>query len=672
MFEKILIANRGEIACRIIKTARRLGIKTVAIYSAADANALHVRAADEAIAIGPAPSSQSYLAGDKILAAAAATGAQAIHPGYGFLSENSEFAEACAKAGVVFIGPGVDAIRIMGSKSEAKALMSGHAVPLVPGYYGSDQSTAGLTSAAHEVGLPLLIKATAGGGGRGMRVVRDFAEFAAALASAQREALSAVGDSAVLLERYIENPRHIEVQVFGDTQGNIVHLFERDCSLQRRHQKMVEEAPAILLSDDQRKQLFNAALQAARAVNYVGAGTVEFIIDKAGAVYFIEMNTRLQVEHPVTERITGLDLVEWQLRVASGETLPLRQSDIRCEGHAVEVRVYAEDPAHDFLPGIGQLVHLRLPHETESVRVDSGVVSGDSVTPYYDAMIAKVITDGANRAEALQRMRHALAATEIVGVATNIDYLQNILAHEGYLAGGCDTHFVEDACGELLPRETPVPFEAWVLLAFHALTEIAARAQLSAAPESPWAKLIGFRLNTSLSFEFSWKYQNAVTSVEIHQVAAGWEARSGNARLFVSAFEVVGGVLQLASTESRLTGTIVTTAREQHLFYAGTHTRVQPFDPLHSGEDLEEAVDKLVAPMPGAITAVLVKVGDKVSRGTPLLVLEAMKIEHTINAPFDGIVSEIRLSVGEQVLAEGVELIKLEAALESNENQANG
>lgn len=671
MFQKILIANRGEIACRIMATARRMGISTVAIYSDADANALHVREADEARRVGPAPSAQSYLDIAAILDAAKATGAQAIHPGYGFLSENAAFAEACRTAGLVFIGPGVEAIRVMGSKSEAKALMATHGVPLVPGYYGSDQSEAVLTAAAREVGLPLLIKASAGGGGRGMRIVRDLAEFPAALASAQREARNAFGDPAVLLERYIENPRHIEVQVFGDSFGNVVHLFERDCSLQRRHQKVIEEAPAVHLTESQRTTLFGAAIKAAHAVDYVGAGTVEFILDRAGGIYFIEMNTRLQVEHPVTEKVTGQDLVAWQLRVAAGEPLPLSQSEIRCQGHAIEVRVYAEDPDQNFQPSTGRLEHLALPAESAHVRVDTGVVAGDSVTPFYDAMIAKVITDADTRADALQQMQRALAQTEIVGLTGNIPYLQRILAHPEFQAGGFDTHFVEDQREALVPVAAPTPPEVCLLLATHALQETARglRRYHAPAPEagSPWDCLPGFRLNEDPRHSFGFLRGEETLRLELRHTAAGHELTCGGQQMHFEPGRCDGPRIEVIQPNTRLHGSVIATARETHVFWAGTQYRFTRLNLLPTGEEEAEAGGKLVAPMPGAVMAVLVEVGATVTRGTPVLVLEAMKIEHTLVAPFDGTVLEIRYRAGEQVLSEGEELVKLQPLAEAAE-----
>ena len=666
MFRKILIANRGEIACRIMATARRLGIRTVAVHSTADTNALHVRRADEAWCIGPPPSSQSYLNIDSLIEAARASGAEAIHPGYGFLSENAEFAAACAAAGIVFIGPGVEAIRIMGSKREAKILMEAHGVPLVPGYYGAAQEDAVLADAAREVGLPLLIKASAGGGGRGMRIVRDYAEFQAALASAQREAKNAFGDASVLLERYIENPRHIEVQVFGDTHGNLVHLFERDCSLQRRHQKVIEEAPAVMLSDTQRATLFEAAIKAARAVDYVGAGTVEFILDRKGGIYFIEMNTRLQVEHPVTEEVTGQDLVEWQLRVAAGETLPLGQDEIVCEGHAIEVRVYAEDAAQAFQPSTGEIVHLVLPEEDEQVRVDSGVVPGSSVTPFYDAMVAKIITIGTNREEALRSMRQALAGTEIVGITANIPYLQRIIAHPEFEAGGFDTHFVEEAREALHPVAPPLPLSGWALLAARHLLALHAsgvvRNQTQGDPDSPWGTLPGFRLNQAARDTLRYRQGETETAFDVVQGREGWQLALNGEMHLLSGMTQTGARLSVTLGTRRVEGSVVVTPKETHVFFSGEHYRLNLINSLHTGEDTEEAAGKVVSPMPGAVTALLVKVGDRVTRGTPLLVLEAMKIEHTLTAPFDGVVEEIRFQPGEQVLTEGIELVTLTAA----------
>src|SRR5882724_9182861 len=463
MFKKILIANRGEIACRVIKTARRLGVATVAVYSEADANARHVRLADEAVLIGPAAARESYLVGERTLEVAKRTGAEAVHPGYGFLSENAEFAEACEKAGIVFIGPPASAIRAMGSKSAAKALMEAAGVPLTPGYHGDNQDPAFLAEQADQIGYPVLIKASSGGGGKGMRRVDAAADFEAALASCKREAANAFGDEHVLVEKYVLKPRHIEIQVFGDTHGNCVYLFERDCSVQRRHQKLLEEAPAPGMTSERRAAMGQAAVDAAKAVGYVGAGTVEFIANQDGSFYFMEMNTRLQVEHPVTEMITGQDLVEWQLVVAAGGRMPLTQDELRIDGHAVEVRLYAEDPARNFLPSTGTLVHLRLPQENAHVRVDTGVREGDTVTPFYDPMIAKVIVHDHDRRSAMRRMAALMGETEVVGVTTNSQLLKALCSHPAFVGGEVDTGFIERHRDELFPKAVPADDRAFAV-----------------------------------------------------------------------------------------------------------------------------------------------------------------------------------------------------------------
>src|SRR5215204_3100414 len=496
MFAKLLIANRGEIACRVIRTARRMGIATVAVYSAADMAALHVAMADEAYPIGPPPPRQSYLNIDAVIEAACDSGAEAVHPGYGFMSENAEFAETCAAAGVVFIGPPPQAIRAMGSKAAAKALMEKHGVPVVPGYHGADQDDARLLAEADRIGFPVLIKASAGGGGRGMRIVASKGEFARALDGARREAKGAFGDDTMLLERYLERPRHIEVQVFGDSHGNLVHLFERDCSIQRRHQKIVEEAPAPGLDSTRRQQIGEAAVAAARAVGYVGAGTVEFIMQSSGAelggerFYFMEMNTRLQVEHPVTEAVTGLDLVEWQLRVAAGEQLPVKQDELGLRGHAIEVRLYAENPARGFLPVTGTLHRLHFP-EGDGVRVDTGVREGDAVTPFYDPMIAKIIAGGENRDAARMRLGRALADTAVLGLATNLGFLARVVADPDFAAGAVDTGFIERRGDSLLAPAGPPPDAA---LAAAALYRFLSASEPGQAPD-PWSRGDGWRLN---------------------------------------------------------------------------------------------------------------------------------------------------------------------------------
>ncbi|MGE3772011.1 MAG: biotin carboxylase N-terminal domain-containing protein [Gammaproteobacteria bacterium] len=655
MFKKILIANRGEIACRIARTARRMGIVPVAVYSDADAHALHVRAHEQALRIGTGPATDSYLAIERIVDAAKKSGADAIHPGYGFLSENAPFAQACADAGLVFIGPSVEAIRVMGSKSEAKAVVARHEVPLVPGYYGEEQSPAFLAQQAQAIGMPILIKATAGGGGRGMRVVRRIEDFTDALASAQREAQNAFADPRVLLEKYVEAPRHIEVQVFGDSHGNVVHLFERDCSLQRRHQKVIEEAPAVQLSEAQREVLYRSAIAAAKSIRYTGAGTVEFVIAGDGSVYFIEMNTRLQVEHPVTEMITGLDLVEWQLRIAAGEPLPLAQDHIVKRGHAVEVRLYAEDPAQEFKPSIGRIRNVRLPPPSPTVRIDAGVESGDSITPFYDAMFAKLITVGSDREQALQAMAAALGETALTGVVTNVDYLQRIVTHPAYLAGGFTTHFVEDYRDELnAPAAPPTRDE----LLFAACTVLARRG----GGDTPWQLRDHFRLNHDYVETLRLRAGDAEFVLELAHRRDGLAVTVDGETSLVTARELQGDRLSLVADGERARATVFTDDAGVHVLHDGRYRGFVVFDPLHAAEEDTAAAGSLTAPMPGAITAVMVQVGDRVARGAPLVMLEAMKIEHTIVAPFDGVVTEIRYAKGEQVAEEGAELVKLEPA----------
>jgi len=655
MFKNILIANRGEIACRIARTARRMGIVPVAVYSDADANALHVRAHEQAVHLGAGPATESYLNIERLIAAAKRCGAEAVHPGYGFLSENAPFAQACADAGLVFIGPSVEAIRVMGSKSEAKAVVARHDVPLVPGYYGEEQAPGFLARQAEAIGMPILIKATAGGGGRGMRIVRRPEEFADALASAQREATNAFADPRVLLEKYVEAPRHIEVQVFGDSHGNVVHLFERDCSLQRRHQKVIEEAPAVRLTTDQRNVLYRSAIAAAKAIRYTGAGTVEFVIAGDGSVYFIEMNTRLQVEHPVTEMITGLDLVEWQLRVAAGEPLPLEQAQIAQCGHAVEVRLYAEDPAQDFKPSIGRIRNVRLPRNSDTVRVDAGVESGDSISPFYDAMFAKLITIGSDREQALQTMAAALGETALTGVVTNVDYLQRIVTHPAYIAGGFTTHFVEDFKADLnAPAAPPTLHE----LLFAACAALAGRE----GDGSPWALRDSFRLNHDHVETLRLRCGDAEFALEIAHRHEGLAIGVDGASALVTRRELRDGQLFLVVDGERARASVFTDDAGIHVLHDGRYRGFIVFDPLDAAEEDAAATGSLTAPMPGAITAVMVKVGDKVKRGAPLVMLEAMKIEHTIVAPFDGVVTDVRYAKGEQVAQEGAELVKLEPA----------
>ncbi|HEX6442561.1 MAG TPA: acetyl/propionyl/methylcrotonyl-CoA carboxylase subunit alpha [Stellaceae bacterium] len=660
MFGKILIANRGEIACRVIRTARRLGIASAAVYSEADRDALHVELADEAWPIGPAPARESYLNIPVILEAARSSGAEAVHPGYGFLSENAEFAEACEAAGIVFIGPPASAIRTMGSKAEAKDLMQRHGVPLVPGYHGADQNPARLLDEAERVGFPVLIKASAGGGGRGMRTVGSAAEFAAALAGAKREAEAAFGDGRVLLEKYLARPRHIEVQIFADTHGNTVHLFERDCSIQRRHQKVLEEAPAPGLDMAQRSALTEAAVAAARAVGYVGAGTVEFIAG-SGAFYFIEMNTRLQVEHPVTEAVTGLDLVEWQFRVAAGEPLPICQPDLVLRGHAIEARLYAEDPERGFLPQTGTLHGLRFP-PPELARVDTGVRQGDIVSPFYDPMIAKIISWGEDRAAAAGRLRRALAATAVLGVGTNLAFLSRVAAHPEFVSGAADTGFIERHRAALVPPRRPAPD---TVLATAALFRLLARedaakaaASRSGDPFSPWARVDAWRLNGRGHQELVFRDGTEERLVFARDEAGSWLLQFDDRAILAEGERRADGAFSMLLDGVRKQITVLDHGAETAVFLDGEGWRLIEIDPLaaHAGED--PTAGRLTAPMPGRVIQLMVEPGTSVRRGQPLIVIEAMKMEHTVAAPTDGVVEAVRFAPGDLV-EEGAELIAL-------------
>ena len=666
MFRKILVANRGEIACRVMRSAARLGVRTVAVYSDADRDALHVRLADEARRIGPAPARESYLDAGAVIAAARETGAQAIHPGYGFLSENEAFARACAAAGIVFIGPAPESIAAMGDKSAAKRLMEKASVPLVPGYHGDNQDAGFLLGRAEEVGFPVLIKASAGGGGKGMRIVRRAAEFEQALASCRREAKSAFGDDRVLIERYLERPRHIEVQVFGDAHGHCVHLFERDCSVQRRHQKVLEEAPAPGMSAARRREMGEAAVAAARAIQYRGAGTVEFIAEQDGRFYFMEMNTRLQVEHPVTEMITGLDLVEWQLRVAAGEPLPMKQDEIALRGHSIEARLYAEDPARDFLPATGRLVHLAFPRTSESVRIDTGVESGAAITPHYDPMIAKLIVWGEDREAALGRMRFALAGCEIAGVATNVGFLARLADSAAFAGADLDTGLIERCRDELLPPRSPAPDHALaaVALAELHLEQSGARASAAGAdPHSPWNEVDGWRLNEDSHHDFVFTEGETTYSVTLRFLASGKRVAIAGREYTLEGERLADGALLVRLDGHASKVRALREGDDWHLFGDGGYRKFSLRDELH-GLDVDAGGGSLAAPMPGKIVAVMVKAGQKVEKGAPLVILEAMKMEHTIAAPADGVVKEIHYAPGEQVL-EGAELIAFEA-LESD------
>ncbi len=655
MFTKILIANRGEIAVRVARTARRLGIRTVAVHSDADAHALHVQECDEAVRIGPAPVSDSYLRADRILEAARATGAQAIHPGYGFLSENPDFAEAVTAAGLRFIGPPASAIRAMGLKDAAKALMEKAGVPVVPGYHGPDQDPAFLADEAAAIGYPVLIKARAGGGGKGMRRVDDPGDFAEALASARREAKSAFGDPACLIEKYVSRPRHIEVQVFADDHGDAIHLFERDCSLQRRHQKVIEEAPAPGLSPEMRREIGAAAVRAARAIDYSGAGTVEFIADASDGlrpdrIYFMEMNTRLQVEHPVTEAITFLDLVEWQLLIAAGAPLPLTQDDLEPEGHAIEARLYAEDPSRNFLPQTGRLAHLRFP---AGVRVDSGVREGDEVSPHYDPMIAKLIARGATREDALARLRGALDRTEIAGLTTNLPFLRRLLAHPSFASGDVDTGLIDrDLEALTAPPETP--------RAAPALAAIAAmRLDAPAADPAPFSARDGFRLWSPERRRLTLHGADGEVEVSLSILAPGRFALHEGAETTPLALSGAPSALRcrFGETAPDRPVTLVRHADRVTVIAEGASHTFWPPDPIaEAGAGL--AGDTLTSPMPGLIKLVSAAPGDRVTEGQTLIVMEAMKMEHRLTAPRDGEVAELLCTEGAQV-AEGAVLLKL-------------
>ncbi|MCX7961575.1 MAG: acetyl/propionyl/methylcrotonyl-CoA carboxylase subunit alpha [Burkholderiales bacterium] len=668
MFRKLLVANRGEIACRVIAAARDLGIRTVAVFSDADAGARHVAMADEARCIGPAPARSSYLDIAAILAAAKASGAEAIHPGYGFLSENAEFARACERAGIVFVGPTAEAIAAMGDKAAAKSLMAKAGVPVVPGYHGDNQDAALLAEEARRIGYPVLIKASAGGGGKGMRVVERAADFRAALEAARREAKAAFGDDRVLLERYLLRPRHIEFQVFADRHGNVVHLFERDCSVQRRHQKVIEEAPAPGMTDDRRRAMGEAAVAAARAIGYVGAGTVEFIAEADGRFWFMEMNTRLQVEHPVTEMITGVDLVKWQIAVAAGEPLPLRQEELRIRGHAIEARIYAENPERGFLPSTGRLRRLRTPRACEftsaaPLRIDSGVREADEITPHYDPMIAKLIAWGETRAQALARLRAALAEFEIVGVASNVEFLGRLCASRAFAAADLDTGLIERSREELFPVQDGAADQdlACAALAELFLEEEAARAEARASgdPYSPWCAVDGWRLNLGARHEFVFREGEREHRVALRFERSGYRFSVGG-REYALAGERDGDRLRLRLGEASFCCGVFRDGSEWHVFRDGRH-RVLSLKGGEEAEHADTAGGTLTAPMPGKVIQVLVEPGAVVAKGAPLLVLEAMKMEHTIAAPHGGRVAAIHYRAGEQV-AEGAELLRLEPA----------
>jgi 3-methylcrotonyl-CoA carboxylase alpha subunit len=666
VFHKILIANRGEIACRVAATARRLGVRTVAVYSDADANARHVQACDEAVHIGGSAPRESYLRWERILEAAQATGAQAIHPGYGFLSENEDFANACAKAGLVFIGPPASAIAAMGSKAAAKSLMEKAGVPLVPGYHGKDNDPKLLAKEAERIGYPVLIKASAGGGGKGMRRVDQASDFAAALASCQREAKASFGDDHVLVERYVTRPRHIEIQVFADTQGHCVYLFERDCSVQRRHQKVLEEAPAPGMSEARRRQMGEAAVAAAKAVGYVGAGTVEFVAEELDdgdlRAYFMEMNTRLQVEHPVTEAITGHDLVEWQLRVAAGQPLPATQEQLAMRGHAIEARICAENPDANFLPATGTLhvarwpAHVSFERSNDGPRIDRGFDEGDAISPHYDSMIAKLIVWGENRAQALARLDAALRQTHIVGLATNVAFLRRVVNTQAFATADLDTALIE--------RERAALFDYAALpLECAAAGVVARELALEAALQDhdPWSRRDGWRLHGGATRRFDLDVGGTHHEVVLHRLHDGALTLAVGGASWPFAARALGADRHDVTLGERRWTLAVYAEGERITVFAPEGTlALQEIDPIaHAGEGATEG-GRLTAPMPGKVVAFLAKTGEAVKAGQPLAVMEAMKMEHTIAAPRDGTVAELLYGVGDQV-AEGAELLRLTA-----------
>jgi len=655
-FRTLLIANRGEIACRVIRTAKAMGLRTVAVYSEADRGALHVAMADEAVLLGPARARDSYLDIARVIAAARQTGAEAVHPGYGFLSESAEFAQACLDAGLVFVGPTAAMITAMGSKSGSKFLMEQAGVPLVPGYHGDAQDEATLANAAEQIGFPVLVKASAGGGGRGMRIVRAAADLAGAIVSAKREAKAAFGDDHVLIERFVQNPRHIEVQIIGDSHGNLLSLFERECTLQRRHQKVIEEAPSPTLNEAQRDAVCAAARKAAGAVDYVGAGTIEFVSDGRD-VFFIEMNTRLQVEHPVTELITGIDLVEWQLRVAFGEKLPLAQDQIKLNGHAIEARVYAENPQKNFMPSVGKIRTWRLPEAIDGLRIDAGYREGDAVSPYYDAMLAKVIAWAPDRETAIERLNRGLEQSDIRGIVSNAPFLSALITHPAVRANTIDTGFIERELAALTETSAvagDLEFGAGVAV-------ILGEEQKATAsePASPWRtfgwmpvgrrqRLFAFRGAQGAEQKVTLQYGNGPTTLSV----------GDRALAFVMAPADEGTIdVTLDGVKSR-----VVTVIEGHELYI--RTRNGRFD-LHwidpFGGDAEEQVgeDKIVAPLPGTVVALLANEGDMLEKGAAILTLEVMKMEQTLRAPFAGVLKAIKCKVGD-IVGEGVELAEVE------------
>ncbi|GLQ49794.1 acetyl/propionyl/methylcrotonyl-CoA carboxylase subunit alpha [Dyella flava] len=659
MFERVLIANRGEIACRVIRTCRRLGIHTIAVYSEADKDAQHVRLADEAWPIGGPRPADSYLRGDAILDVAKKSGAQAIHPGYGFLSENTGFARACTDAGIAFIGPRPESIDAMGSKAAAKALMEKHQVPLVPGYHGDNQDAAFLEEQARKTGFPLMIKAAAGGGGKGMRIVRTEKEFADALASAQREAASSFGDTRVILERYVEHPRHVEFQVFGDTHGNVIHLNERECSAQRRYQKVLEETPSPFLTPERRKAMGEAAVASAKAVNYVGAGTVEFIVGQDGTFFFMEMNTRLQVEHPVTEETLGLDLVEWQLRIAAGETLPLQQEQIRARGHAIEVRLYAEDPDQNFLPGSGKLRTLKLPSPSRHVRLDGGVVEGDTVTIFYDPMIAKLIVYDADRTQALQRLREALAECDIVGPKSNIAFLERLVRHPVVIEGRIDTGYLDRHLSEFLTGDAApsdhVLFAAATAALLHDEKTIVNDALRSDDPYSPWSRADAWRIGHAGKRIVALSLREQRYEIEAHGHDGNYQLQYGESHGEVQGARHANGILSVRIDGEGIRVPVHADQERISLHDVNGQRHAFVRAPAFIWQSKEAGdTSHIIAPMPGRIVLVKTQIGDNVEKDQELLVMEAMKMELALKAPRAGTIEAVSATQGEFVEADTV------------------
>ncbi|RPH22156.1 MAG: acetyl/propionyl/methylcrotonyl-CoA carboxylase subunit alpha [Alteromonadaceae bacterium TMED7] len=676
MFNKILIANRGEIACRIIKTAKKMGVLTVAVYSDADKDSMHVHMADEAVYIGPSPSRESYLLADKVIAAAKQTGAQAIHPGYGFLSENADFCRNCAAENITFIGPPVGAIEAMGSKSAAKNIMEKAEVPLVPGYHGEDQSRDIIKKAADDMGYPVLLKATAGGGGKGMRQVWSEAEFDEGLEAAKRESMSSFGDDTMLVEKYLTQPRHVEIQVFCDNHDNAVYLFERDCSVQRRHQKVIEEAPAFCMSEELRAQMGESAIKSAQAIGYQGAGTVEFLLDIDGSFYFMEMNTRLQVEHPVTEMISGQDLVEWQLRVAAGENLPKTQDQLVLNGHAFEARIYAEDADNDFLPSTGKLTLLKTPIESENVRIDTGVRQGDEVSVYYDPMIAKLIVWDENREKALQRLAKALSEYRINGVTTNIDFLYNLATSKPFIEEDIDTGFIEknnhlifQNNEKQLKNELPI---AALFLVLSKENKAKQQIQKSNDPNSPWFITDAWRSNEANLHTLVLAHNDVEYTVTVEHKRKGndaYYAINVNGEQFDCQGEILSTVLHDDTIVATINGHRSQTTFNHFentisLYRANGVFNFTHILPDCGQNEKEDNHGGLSAPMNGTMVSVLVNAGEQVSKDQPLVIMEAMKMEHTIKAPSNGIIDEVYFKEGDMVDG-GTELLAFTAQEES-------